>query len=174
MTVTTRRTGARILLFLMIAGLIAIVTSPASGFTVKSLDIVVREDNDAVMTFDYDLSIAERFAVFMNIADPAGELAKALESSYRRPVNVTQADAGRVQVTVTGFTKKTVAEGASTIRTPALSFAAAQEILDRYWFAPLVTPDFSPGITRITFPDGYTAEYYDQITIPAISHTFAG
>ena len=37
--------------------------------------------------------------------------------------------------------------------TPSLSFARAQQVMDEYWFAPLVSPDFSPGITTVIFPE---------------------
>jgi hypothetical protein len=57
--------------------------------------------------------------------------------------------------------------------TPALSFQNAQRALNQYWFAPLINPDFSPDITQITFPDGYHEEFYNQIAIPAISHTIS-
>jgi hypothetical protein len=54
--------------------------------------------------------------------------------------------------------------------TPALSFARAQQVMDGYWFAPLISPDFSPGITTVIFPDGHKATYYDELTMPSITH----
>ena len=43
---------------------------PAQAFTAKSLDIAVQQNDDAVITFTYQLSWLENFAVFMHIADP--------------------------------------------------------------------------------------------------------
>jgi hypothetical protein len=57
--------------------------------------------------------------------------------------------------------------------TPQISFARAQEILQRYWFAPLISADFAPRVTTITFPDGYQATFNDVLSIPAVSHEIA-
>jgi len=158
--------------FLLAALFIFILAvSPAQAFTAKNLDISVQADTNATITFDYDLTVFERAAVFMRIADPALELKKALESNYHKPVTVTHADGSRLQVVVRGFASKSGQGGAVTMRTPALSFVSAQKVLDQYWFAPIIHPDFSPSVTRVTFPDGYTREFSEQIAIPAISHT---
>jgi hypothetical protein len=55
--------------------------------------------------------------------------------------------------------------------TPALSFAQAQQIMQQYWFASLISPDLTPQVTTITFPDGYQATYNNQISLPSVSHT---
>jgi hypothetical protein len=54
--------------------------------------------------------------------------------------------------------------------TPALSFNRAQQVMDGYWFAPLISPDFSPAVTTVLFPDGHKATYYDVLTMPSITH----
>jgi hypothetical protein len=43
-------------------------------------------------------------------------------------------------------------------------------VLNNYWFASFVTPDFSPGLTTITFPDGYKELFNDRLTIPSVTH----
>jgi len=155
---------------LIAAFIICLTISPANAFTAKNLDISVQADSNATITFDYDLTIFEQFAVFLRIADPAGELKNALESEFNRTVAVTEADGSRVRILVSGFASKHEKDGVVTMRTPSLSFTSAQKILDRYWFAPLIHPDFSPAVTRVSFPDGYSVEYTDQITIPAVTH----
>ena len=144
--------------------------SPVRAFTAKNLDIAVQDNTDAVITFDYDLTWFENAAVFMRIADPGIELKKALESSYRKPVVVTKTDGGESCFVVTGFASKQERNSTVTMKTPAISFVEAEKILNRYWFAPLISPDFSPAVTRVTFPDGYFEEFINQIEIPAISH----
>jgi hypothetical protein len=42
--------------------------------------------------------------------------------------------------------------------------------MEGYWFAPLVSPDFSPGVTTVIFPDGHKAVYYEALTLPSVSH----
>ncbi|MDD1682794.1 MAG: hypothetical protein LUO98_03060 [Methanoregula sp.] len=144
---------------------------PAQAFTAKSLDITVQDNTDAVITFAYELSWVEHVAVFARIGDPGTELKKALESNFDKPVQVTAADAGMSQFYVRGFATKKVKDSTVTMATPALSFRKAEEVLDTYWFAPLISPDFSPDISRVSFPDGYSETFYDQDQIPRVSHT---
>jgi hypothetical protein len=42
-------------------------------------------------------------------------------------------------------------------------------IVNQYWFAPLVSPDFSPVVTMIVFPDGYREKFYNVISIPSVT-----
>ena len=71
---------------------------------------------------------------------------------------------------VQGFASKVERNGTVTLITPALSFVDAKKILNHYWFAPLISPDFSPAVTRVNFPYDYTEEFYNQISIPALRH----
>jgi hypothetical protein len=153
--------------------LAGMIISPAQAFTAKSLDIAVQQNGDAVITFDYGLSWAENFAVFMRIGDPGTELKKALESNFGKTVDVTMTDSGRSQFVVHDFAQVKERNSAITMKSPTLSFASADKVLKKYWFAQMINPDFSPAVTRVSFPDGYYQEFQDQMSIPAISHTLA-
>jgi len=146
-------------------------TIPVQAFTAKNLDVAVQGSGDAIITFDYELSWFENIAVFMHIADPAVELKKALESNFNKPVDVLRADGGESQFAVEGFATVKEKDGVTTMKTPALSFVEAEKILNQYWFAPLISPDFSPEVTRVRFPDGYMEIFDNQISIPALIHT---
>jgi len=148
-----------------------IIACPVQAFTAKSLDIVVQDNTDAVITFDYDLTWYENIAVFARITDPGIELKKALESNFNKPVEVVRADTGRSQFYVQGFASGQEHDGTVTLTTPALSFREAENILKQYWFAPIIHPDFSPDGTRIVFSDGYVQTFRNQDRIPAVSHT---
>ncbi len=150
--------------------LLLIAVSPAGAFRATSLDIVVQDNTDAVITFAYELSWYEHAAVFARIGDPGTELKKALESNFHTPVQVTGADGSRAQFLVKGFAAREVRNGVITLKTPALSFREAEAVLQKYWFAPFISPDFSPGVTRMVFPDSYTETFYEQDQIPRISH----
>jgi len=152
---------------------ICCAVTPAQAFTAKNLDIAVQQNTDAVITFDYELSWIENIAVFMRIADPGAELKKALESNYKKPVIVMVADGGRSQFMVQGFASVEERDGTVLMRTPALSFVEAEKVLNQYWFAPFIAPDFSPGVTRVSFPDGYVEDFSNEISIPAIDHTLS-
>jgi hypothetical protein len=150
--------------------IILLAVPPAGAFRATSLDIVVQDNTDAVITFEYELSWFENAAVFARIGDPGTELKKALESNFKKPVQVTESDAGRSQFYVRGFATKKVKNSTVTMATPALSFQKAEEVLNTYWFAPLISPDFSPDTTRVSFPDGYSETFNNQDQIPKISH----
>jgi hypothetical protein len=151
--------------------IVLIIACPVQAFTAKSLDIVVQDNTDAVITFDYDLTWYENIAVFARITDPGIELKKALESNFNKPVEVVRADTGRSQFYVQGFASGQEHDGTVTLTTPALSFREAENILKQYWFAPIIHPDFSPDVTRIIFADGYVQTFSNQDRIPAVSHT---
>lgn len=158
--------GVIILVFLLIA-------NPAQAFTAKSLDITVLDSTDATITFAYDLSWYENIAVFSRIADPGNELAKALKSQFNRDVTVTSVSGNSVQLQVPRFASRQEKEGSVMVSTPALSFRSAEAALNRYWFARFINPDFSPEVTRITFPDGSVELFYNQDSIPAIHHVIS-
>ncbi len=150
---------------------IILVASPVQAFTAKNLDITVKDNTDAIITFDYDLNWYENIAVFSRIADPATELAKALKGQFGKNVEVTSVSGNRAQFLVEKYASLTQNNGAVSVNTPSLSFKDAENVLNKYWFAQFISPDFSPEITRISFPDGYTEEFYNQDQIPSIHHS---
>jgi hypothetical protein len=107
--------------------------------------------------------------VFFKIADPAAELQSAFNSGSADPVTVTGATSSSAQIHVPSFADVTTANGKTTMITPAVSFERAQQVLNNYWFASLVTPDFSPTLTTITFPDGHKELFDDRLTIPSVT-----
>jgi hypothetical protein len=157
----------------VIAGLfiLAALVMPASAFTIKTLDVTIGQNGDATVDAHYDLNFIEQSAVFLKIADPATELQSAFNSGSATPVTVTSATSSSARINVPSFASVTKTEGTSVMTTPSQSFERAEKVLKNYWFAPLISPDLSPTVTTITFPDGYREQYYDQISIPSVSHT---
>lgn len=153
--------------------LAAFLVAPASAFTAKNLDIAVEQNGDATITFQYDLSLFETFAVYFRIADPAAELKSALEQNYHKTVDVIRTSPSETQLRVAKFATIPPGEGPLTIVTPALSFAEAEKLLKQYWFAPLISVDFSPDVTLVRFPDGFSARFENQVAIPQVTHTLA-
>lgn len=158
------------------AGIIAIVLFllilPVQAFTADTLDITLRDNGDAQITFDYTLNWIEHIAVYLRIANPADELSRAFENNLKTPVRVDQVNSDSIRVSVSNFAQRSVNKGGgTTLSTPALSFEEAENVLQQYWFAPLINPDFSPAITTITFPDGYKEVFYNISNIPKTTHT---
>lgn len=150
--------------------ILALAITPVQAYTAKSLAITVAPDGNAQVDMQYDLSLLEQTAVFLRIADPAGELKKAFDTHSTEPVTVSQATSSSALVFIPAFADVNTGAGKVTMVTPSLSFARAQQVMNEYWFAPIIFPDFTPGVTTVTFPDGYRATYYDQLTIPSITH----
>jgi len=151
--------------------ILATVILPVQAFTVKSLTITIAPDGDAEMNIQYELSFFEQSAVFFQIADPAQELKKAFDTNSPEPVSVLEATSSSAVIHVPGFATVRNEGAASTIITPPVSFEKAQQVMNGYWFAPLVSPDFSPAVTMVRFPDGRRAVYEDVLAVPSISHT---
>jgi len=157
----------KVLIFL---GIIALSVMPVQAFTAKSLTITLAPNGDAELNMQYELSFFEQSAVFFQIADPAEELKKAFDTHSEEPVTVLETTSTSAIIDVPGFATVRNGGATSTIITPQVSFEKAQQVMDGYWFAPLVSPDFSPGVTMVRFPDGHRDVYYDALTLPSVSH----
>ena len=154
--------------------LMALMVMPAQAFTMNSLSINLDQAGDAQIDVTYELTLIEQSAVFLRLADPASELQSAFNSGSSEPTTVTSASSSSAQVIVPSFARVTTTGGKTVMTTPTVSFERAENVLKNYWFAPLVTADFSPSVTTITFPDGHKEYYYDQISIPTVTHQISG
>jgi hypothetical protein len=163
----------KFILLLAALGIMALAIMPAQAFTMQALTITVAQNGDAQIDMQYDLSFLEQTAVFFKIADPAAELKSAFESGGET-VTVTSATSSSSSITVPSFADVAKTGSGKTIVTPSLSFEKAEKVLNSYWFAPLISPDFSPAVTTVVFPDGYKAVYYNVISIPSVSHKITG
>jgi hypothetical protein len=152
--------------------ILALAITPVQAYTAKSLAITIAPDGNAQVDMRYELSLIEQTAVFLRIADPAAELKKAFDTRSTEPVTVLSATSSSAVVRIPGFADVRTGAGKVTMVTPSLSFARAEQVMNEYWFAPLISPDLSPDVTTVTFPDGYKATYYDVLTLPSVIHQF--
>jgi hypothetical protein len=157
---------------IVILALLAI-SCPVQAFTAKTLDITVLDNTDAIITFDYELTWYENVVVFANIVNPGAELAKAVKSQFNWDVSVDSVTPSQVRLTVYGFASRSDGNGVVAMKTPALSFQNAEKVLNKYWFARFVSPDFTPEMTYVNFPDGYSETFAGQAGIPSITHVLA-
>jgi hypothetical protein len=151
--------------------LLVCVMPPATAFQAKTLDITVNDNGDAQVDFTYQLNWLEQAAVFTRLVDPGQQLKTAIENNFRATVSVNSVNNDETNLVIDSFASVKKTPDGVAYTTPELSFKNAERVVKQYWFAPLVSPDFSPDITRVIFPDGYTVEYTNEISIPAISHT---
>jgi hypothetical protein len=150
--------------------LIACAVMPAQALTAKALTVNLDTSGNAQINFQYDLTFAEQAAIFFNIANPSNELKNALESNLNEPVTVTKADSSSADVTIPSFATVSQNNGTETITSPAFSFVNAQNQIQQQWWAGINSVDMTPGMTTITFPDGYQSVYYNQISFPSVTH----
>ena len=153
--------------------LLAFTVMPVQAFTVRSLTTTLAPNGDAQVDIHYDLTLFEEGAIFFRISDPAAELKKAFDTNSKHPVTVTQATGSSARVLIPSFASFNTDGETTTMVTPSLSFEKAQRVLDQYWFAPLISRDFSPDVTTIIFPDGYRASFYNLLVIPSVPHQLA-
>ena len=156
-------------LILLCLVICACAVMPAQAFASKSLTIILNENGDAEIDMQYELTFVEQSAVFLRITNPAEELKKAFDSNSGQPVTVTKATSSSSTVIVPAFATIHKGNDKYTIVTPAVSFVKAQDVVNSYWFAPLVSPDFSPEITTVVFPDGFRSTFENVLSIPPIS-----
>ena len=150
--------------------LLAFAVMPVQAFTVKSLTMILAPNGDAQVDIHYDLTLFEEGAIFFRIADPAAELKKAFDANSKNSVTVTQATGSSARIIIPSFASVSTNGDETTMVTPSVSFERAQKVLDQYWFAPLISPDFSPDITTIIFPDGYRTSFNNILIIPSVPH----
>lgn len=150
--------------------LLACLVMPVHAFTLKTLDVTVAQNGDATIDARYDLSFIEQTAVYFRLADPSKELQSAFNSKSSIPASVQSVSSTAARISEPSYADVQKTDKGTVYTTPSLSFGRAQQALSGYWFAPLVTLDFSKGVTTITFPDGYVQQYAGQTSIPSVSH----
>ena len=159
-----RKTGVILLVVLAILALVG----PVSAFRAERLDIHVLPGGNADVQFDYSLSWFERVAVFLRVVDPAQQLEQELEAYSGTDVQVQAVTDSSAILHITGYASVTYADGKMIYQTPVLQFHDAKEIARHYWWANIVTVDFRPDITTVTFPDGYSENFAYAAKIPGI------
>jgi hypothetical protein len=150
--------------------LLVFFVMPVQAFTVRSLEMTLDPDGNAQVDIHYDLTLFEEGAIFFRISNPAAELKKAFDANLNQPVTVTQATGSSARILIPLFATVAADENIVTMVSPSVSFERAQEVLNQYWFAPLISPDFSPDVTTIIFPDGYQRNFNNLLVIPSVSH----
>ncbi len=150
--------------------LVALAAAPAGAFEAKTLDVTITPSGAAEVAMTYDLNWIESIGVYAAMAAPGHALEQALGGLTGRKVRVSEAGPDGAAFVVPKFATITHGRDGTVYATPAVDFTAFRAALDRYWFAPLVSPDFSPDSITLTFPDGYQ-ERFDGLTgLPAVTH----
>lgn len=144
------------------------LASPASAIVADSLKISVEENGDAVVDVRYTLSWIEKAGVLLRVGDPAVYIQKACNEYGNGRANLLSSNMSGATLTIDGLA---VREN-RTYTTPVMDFTQAEVMLKTYpIISALLAIDLSPTVTEIVFPDGSVYPYYDQLLIPATTHT---
>lgn len=158
-------------LFIIAALLAALAAAPgASAFEAKTLDVTIGPSGAAEVAMTYDLNLVETVGVYAAIASPGRALETALGAVAGRKVRVREAGPDGAAFVIPKFATVTHGRSGTAYTTPAVDFTAFGSSLDRYWFARLVSPDFSPDTITLTFPDGYREQFDGRTGLPAVTH----
>ena len=158
--------------FLLIAVVLAaLLAAPgALAFEATTLDVTIGPSGAADVVMTYDLNWIERLGVYAAIAAPGPALEKALGTLSGRTVRVREAGPDGAAFVVTKFAKVAHGRDGTVYTTPGVDFRVFGRALDGYWFGRFVSPDFSPAVTTLTFPDGHREQFDGRTGLPAVTH----
>ena len=157
-----------LVLFLMVS--LAAVAMPASALTLTSYTAEIQDDGNAILTFNYDMTFVEYVGYYLNIANPGKLIKEEYDKHANMPGEVLSTDSKGTCFKVYGYASVSDDVNGKTITTPSQSFQKAETILKEHPVANLTTFDLSPDITRVVFSDGYCENFYNELSIPSITH----
>ena len=162
--------ASRFVPLLLVLGLLA--PAPCAALRAEYLDISVDRTGDAAVNFEYTLSFPEGILAWLGAVAPGQDLAKVLAAASGGEAGRVSEKAGSASFSVRGFAAVSGASPNATYRIPVLNLSWAEAGWNASILAPLLDPDFSPGVTVVRFPDAYSVTYHDQLVIPDTTHTF--
>jgi len=163
-------TKLRLPLAILLIVSLATVAMPASALTITSYNAEIQDDGNAILTFNYDMSFLEYVGYYLNIANPGKLIKEEYDKHANMPGEVLSSDSKGTSFKVYGYATVSNDVNGKTIKTPSQSFQKAEAVLMEHPVAKLTTFDLSPDITTVTFPDGYCEIFYNEMTIPSITH----
>ena len=164
-------TKLRLPLAILLIVSLAAAAMPASALTITSYTADIQDDGNAILTFNYDMTFVEYVGYYLNIANPGKLIKEEYDKHANMPGDVLSSDSKGTSFKVYGYAAVSDDVNGKTITTPSQSFQKAEAILMEHPVAKLTTFDLSPDITRVTFPDGYYETFYNELSIPSITHT---
>jgi len=151
--------------------LAVLLIAPAHAFTADSLAIAVGTNGDAIADFHYTLEGVIENAIPLSVLQD--QLIKGLATSSDPPqvISFNKSDA---RLLLKNFAVTNTVSNGTEYQTASMDFSKAQVALKNSAVSTVITADFTPKITTVTFPDGYSQQFTDQSTLPGIDHVIAG
>jgi len=158
----------------MICGLLCfafLVIVPAAAFTADSLNISFGTNGDATAVFQFTLDGVIENAIPQSMLED--QLAKGLATSSSPP-QIISFDKSEATLLLNGFATTTNVPTGTEYQTSTMDFSKAQIALQNSAVSTVISADFSPKITTVTFPDGYSRQFFSSSSLPSIDHIVLG
>jgi len=154
-------------LFCMMLCIIFFLIAPVQAFTADSLNITVGTNGDAIADFHFTLQGVIENAIPLSVLQD--QMTKGLATSSEPPQVLTFSKS-EATLLLKGFAVTNTVPAGTEYQTSPMDFTKAQVALQNSAAGSVITADFSPAITTVTFPDGYSRQFIAQSTLPSVDH----
>jgi hypothetical protein len=160
-----------ILCTLFLCGILCTVfllITPVGAFTADSLSITVAKNGDATAAFTYSLDGVIENAIPESMLQE--QLVKGLATSSDPP-QILSFSKSEADLYLKNFALVTDVPTGTEYQTASMDFKKAQIALQNSAVSTVISADFSPKITTVTFPDGYSRQLTSSSVLPSLDHT---
>ncbi|HVP95865.1 PEGA domain-containing protein [Methanoregula sp.] len=140
---------------------------PAAAFTADSLAITVKANGDATADFHFTLQGVIENAIPVSVLQD--QVTRGLATS-NEPPQVLSFSTSEAVLLLKDFADTSAVPTGTEYRTASMNFTNAQAALRNSAVSSVISADFTPRITTVTFPDGYSREFDDSSLLPGIDH----
>ncbi len=145
-----------------------LLVAPVQAFTADSLSITVAKNGDATAAFTYTLDGLIENAIPESILQE--QLVKGLATSSDPP-EVLSFSKSEADLYLKNFAIVTDVPTGTEYQTASMDFKKAQIALQNSAVSTVISADFSPKVTTVTFPDGYSRQLTSSSVLPSLDHT---
>jgi hypothetical protein len=156
---------------LFLCGILCIallLVAPVQAFTADSLSITVAKNGDATAAFTYTLDGVIENAIPESILQE--QMVKGLATSSDPP-EVLSFSKSEADLYLKNFALVTDVPTGTEYQTASMDFKKAQIALQNSAVSTVISADFSPKVTTVTFPDGYSRQLTSSSVLPSLDHT---
>jgi hypothetical protein len=140
---------------------------PAAAFTADSLNITVGTNGDATAIFQFTLDGIIENAIPQSILE--NQLAQGLATSSS-PTQIISFNNSEATLLLKNFATANNVPTGTEYLTASMNFTKAQTALQNSAVSAVISADFSPEITTVTFPDGFSRQFFSSSVLPSIDH----
>ncbi|MGA9622325.1 MAG: PEGA domain-containing protein [Methanoregula sp.] len=161
---------ARFLLPAIMCGFLCLaflVVAPAAAFTADSLNITVGTNGDATAVFQFTLDGVIENAIPQSILENQLVQGLATGASQTQIISFNNSEA---TLLLKNFATTNDVPTGTEYQTASMNFTKAQIALQNSAVSTVISADFSPEITTVTFPDGYSRQFFSSSVLPSLDH----